>query len=208
MTASLVVFSAALLSAETQWPPRFQTYEEFAAEWKLAADEWPPFGEWMDQRKRSAHTQGLPDNNADWPLSSLKESFVYDTTRKLRKAHYERLLRCSAIGWVVGAEPPTEKEVRDKAQRLNELRILQRYSAPVSYSAAESAAADVAAKARFSQIIALEKEVRADQERRWCAEQDGADAMQTVVANSGSAVVHSAPAMAEEVRLEPEEDDE
>ena len=155
MTAALAVFSTALLSAETQWPPRFQTYEEFAAEWKLAADEWPPFGEWMHQVRQN----GL--NVRGWSLPILKERFVQDTEIKLRKAHGERFFRCSAVGWVVGAEPPTEKEVRDKAQRLDELRILQRHST---------------SKARFSQITALEKEVHADQERRWCAEQDGADA--------------------------------
>lgn len=65
-----------------EWPPKFQSFEEYKAELDEAVDAHPPFGVWLRMYRNVNHVTTFRSQEAMWGLPVLAE-------REPEKSHQE-----------------------------------------------------------------------------------------------------------------------
>jgi hypothetical protein len=79
--------------SRVQWPPVFQSYEEYKTEMGKAITEHPPFGEWLRHYRNPNHLLSY-SSDAMWDLSvdELKERYIRFKTPEARAINGKRAI--------------------------------------------------------------------------------------------------------------------
>lgn len=76
-----------------EWPPKFQSFDEYKAELNEAVATHPPFGVWLRTYRNVKHVGGNSVGDPMWQLSvqELKERYVTCTTLNNRRRNAKRV---------------------------------------------------------------------------------------------------------------------
>jgi hypothetical protein len=78
--------------ATCEWPPKFQSFEEYKAELDEAVDAHPPFGVWLRMYRNVNHVTTCGSQEAMWglPVQQLKERYLQSANLKNRTKNAKR----------------------------------------------------------------------------------------------------------------------
>ena len=85
-------------SVEDNWPPKFQSFEEYKAELQEAVTKHPPFGTWLRDCRTIEHIISHNSMNGaipgremwDMPVETLKEIYTAKSTTRIRVKNAKR----------------------------------------------------------------------------------------------------------------------
>tara|TARA_Y100000591_G_C21817423_1_gene691550 strand:- start:1313 stop:1837 length:525 start_codon:yes stop_codon:yes gene_type:complete len=77
-----------------EWPPKFQSFDEYKAELDEAVATHPPFGVWLSEHRNSEYITRSGRGRPMWDLSvqELKERYVKETTLRKHSKHAQRIV--------------------------------------------------------------------------------------------------------------------
>jgi hypothetical protein len=82
-------------NASFEWPPKFQSFDEYKAELGEAVATHPPFGVWLSEHRNTNYITSSDGKfeRSTWDPSvhELKERYVKETTLRKRRTHAQRL---------------------------------------------------------------------------------------------------------------------